>query len=77
MQTITQSAVPCKSIFKSTSVEELSKEFNLRWMELINRLEQLKCSSELRQKEQEAHEMIYSSHETAFFNGTRQEWGNS
>ena len=50
MQTVTQSAVLCKSIFKSTSVEELSKEFNQRWIELINRLEQLKCSSELRQK---------------------------
>ena len=50
MQTVTQSAVLCKSIFKSTSVEELSKEFNKKWIELINRLEQLKCSSELRQK---------------------------
>ena len=50
MQTVTQSTVLCKSIFKSTSVEELSMEFNQKWIELINRLQQLKYSSETQQK---------------------------
>jgi len=37
-----QGTAVCKSVFKNTSVEELAKEFNAKWIELINRLELLK-----------------------------------
>lgn len=42
MQTMTRCSALCKSIFKSASPEELSKEFNRKMIELINRLD---CST--------------------------------
>ena len=50
MQTVAQSTGICKSIFKSTTTEEIAKGFNHKWIELINRSEQLKGASETRQK---------------------------
>lgn len=50
MQTDVQNAGLCKSIFKSTTTEEIAKGFNRKWIELINRSEQLKGASQMRQK---------------------------
>ena len=46
MKTVAQSTGICTSIFKSTTAEEIAKGLNRKWIELINRSEQLKKDEE-------------------------------
>ena len=39
MQSIEQNGGMCKSVFKNSSPAEIKKNYNRRWIELINRLE--------------------------------------
>lgn len=49
MQTGTQSANQCKSVFKGTTDAAISKTLTQKWIEMINRLEKQKAAAPTRQ----------------------------